>query len=311
MALTYSDLDAAARKKYIPTLIDQIFIANALLVKLLAKTQIIFDSGTKIVQPLLYGQLAGGSYKGLDTFDISYKQTQTMGEWDWKNIYVNVTIPGDDIAKTEGDEKIIGLLQSKMETATMTMNELLSNMLFGDGTGNSSKDFDGLLNAIDSTTYTTYGGVDASTNTWWAAQIDSTGGAVTLDAINSMLGSCTIGQKKPDLAFTTQTIYDKVWARVQPQQRFLDGKSALAQVGFPGINFNGHCEIIVDNHVPTGYMFFLNTDFWKFVLNRNKNFQWTAEKTPTNQDAYVRQLLTMGNLICQQRRVQGVMTGLT
>lgn len=86
MALTYSDLDAAARKKYIPTLIDQIFIANALLVKLLAKTQIIFDSGTKIVQPLLYGQLAGGSYKGLDTFDISYKQTQTMGEWDWKNV---------------------------------------------------------------------------------------------------------------------------------------------------------------------------------------------------------------------------------
>ncbi|MBU2051529.1 MAG: phage major capsid protein, partial [Gammaproteobacteria bacterium] len=164
MALTYSDLDAAARKKYIPTLIDQIFIGNALLVKLLAKTQIIFDSGLKIVQPLLYGQLAGGSYKGLDAFDISYKQTQTMGEWDWKNIYVNVTIPGDDIAKTEGDEKVVGLLQSKMETATMTMNELLSNMLFGDGTGNSSKDFDGLLNAIDSTTYASYGGVS---ETWW------------------------------------------------------------------------------------------------------------------------------------------------
>lgn len=311
MALTYGDLDAAARKKYIPTLIDQIFIGNALLVKLLAKTQIIFDSGLKIVQPLLYGQLAGGSYKGLDTFDISYKQTQTMGEWDWKNVYVNVTIPGDDIAKTEGDEKIIGILQSKMETATMTMNELLSNMLFGDGTGNSSKDFDGLLNAIDSTTYTSYGGVDSATNTWWTAQIDSTGGAITLDAVNSMIGSCTIGQKKPDLMFTTQTLYDKLWARVQPQQRFLDGKSALAQVGFSGINFNGHCEIIVDNHVPSGYVFVLNTDFWKLVLNRNKNFQWTAEKTPTNQDAYVRQLLTMGNLICQQRRVQGVMTGLT
>jgi hypothetical protein len=304
-------MDAAVRKKYIPTLIDQIFVGNALLVKLLAKSQIIFDSGSKIVQPVLYGQLAGGSYMGLDAFDISYKQTQTMAEWDWKAVYVNVTIPGTDIAKTEGDEKVIGLLQSKMETATMTMNELLSNMIFGDGTGNVSKDFDGLLNAIDSTTYASYGGISGATDTWWTAQIDSTGGAVTLDAINSMIGSCTIGQKKPDLIFTTQTLYDKVWARVQPQQRFLDSKSSLAQVGFTGINFNGHADMIVDNHCPAGYMFFLNTDFWKFVFNRHKNFDWTAEKTPTNQDAYVRQLLTMGNLICQQRRVQGIMTGLT
>jgi hypothetical protein len=248
----------------------------------------------------------------LDTFDISYKQTQTLAEWDWKNLYVNITIPGDDIAKSEGDEKIIGLLQSKMETATMTMNEILSVMLFGDGTGNAYKDFDGLLNAIDDgTTYTTYGGIDRTVNTWLKSQLDSTGGATTLDAINAMIGKCTIGQKKPDLIFTTQTIYDKVWSRVQPQQRFLDGKSALAQVGFTGINFNGHADMIVDNHCPTGYMFFLNTDYWKLVLNRNKNFQWTSEKVPTNQDAYVRQLLTMGNLICQQPRVQGVLSGLT
>ena len=312
MALTYGDLDAAARKKYIPTLIDQVFIANALLVKLLAKTQIIFDSGLKIVQPVLYGKLAGGSYKGLDPFDIGYKQTQTMAEWDWKNVYVNITIPGDDIAKTEGDEKVIGILQSKMETATMTMNDILSEMLFSDGTGNGNKDFDGLLNGIDSgTTYGTYGGIDRTTNSWWAANVNTTGGAVTLSAINEMIGSCTIGQKKPDLIFTTQTIFDKVWARVQPQQRFLDSKSPLAQVGFTGINFNSHADLIVDNHCPSGYMFFLNTDFWKFVINRNKNFQWTPEKTPTNQDAYVRQLLTMGNFICQQCRVQGVMTGLS
>ena len=77
MALTYADLDAAVRKKFLPTLIEQIFIANALLVKMMAKSQIIFDSGLKIAQPVLYGQLAGGSYRGLDTFDTSYKQTQT------------------------------------------------------------------------------------------------------------------------------------------------------------------------------------------------------------------------------------------
>ena len=311
MALTYADLDAAVRKKYLPTLIDQIFIGNAMLVKLMAKTQVVFDSGLKIAQPVLYGQLAGGSYFGLDPFDITYKQTQTYAEWDWKALYVNVTIPGTDMARTEGDEKIIGLVQSKMETATMTMNELLSNMLFGDGTGNSTKDFDGLANAIDGTTYDSYGGIARASNAWWGGQIDSTGGAVTLDAIQNMIGLCTIGSKKPDLAFTTQTIFNKLWARVQPQQRFLDGKSELAKVGFSGINFNGHMEIIVDNHCPAGTLYMLNTDYWKLILNRQRNFYWTTEKTPTDQDAYVRQLLTMGNLICVQPRVQGVMSGLT
>jgi hypothetical protein len=312
MALTYADIDAAVRKKYLPTLVDQVFISNALLVKLMATTQVVFDSGLKIAQPVLYGQLAGGSYKGLDPFDISYKQTQTYAEWDWKNLYVNVTIAGDDMAKTEGDEKIIGLVQSKMETASLTMNELLSKMFFGDGTGNASKDFDGLLNAIDSgSTYSTYGGIDRSTNSWWGSQLDSTGGAITLGAVQNMIGLCTVGTKKPNLAFTTQALFDKLWARVQPQQRFLDGKSDIAKVGFTGINFNNHMEIIVDNHCPSGTMFLLNTEYWKLVLNRSRNFYWTAEKTPTDQDAYVRQLLTMGNLICTQPRVQGVLSGLT
>ncbi len=81
MALTYDDLDTAARKKFIPVLVDQIFISNALLAKLMAKSQIVFDSGLKIAQPVLYGMLAGGSFWGLDTFDISERKIQTYAEW--------------------------------------------------------------------------------------------------------------------------------------------------------------------------------------------------------------------------------------
>jgi len=201
----------------LPKLVEQIFIGNALLTKILSKRQVTFNSGLKIAQPVVYGRLAGGSFKGLDPFDISYKETQSYAEWDWKSTYVNVTIPGDDLAKSEGDEKIVGLVQSKMETATMSMHEDIENMFFGDGTGNSSKDFDGLKNAIDNgTLYGTYGGIAsrATTNNWWAAQMETTGGALTLDAINTMLGLCTVANKKPDLIITTQTLYDKAWARV-------------------------------------------------------------------------------------------------
>jgi len=312
MALTYDDLDAAAYKKFLPKAIEQIFIGNAVLTKLMASSQVVFDSGLKIAQPVVYGKLASGSYSGLDTFDISVKQTQTYAEWSWKNHYVNITLAGDDLAKTEGDEKIIGLLASKMETAVLTCHDDFATMFFGDGTGNSSKDFDGFLNgADDGTLYDSYGGITRSTETWWKGYVDSTGGAVTIDALNSDIGAVIIGPKKPNLAFTTQTIYDKIWARVQPQQRFLGEKSVLAQVGFSGINFNGHCEIIVDNHCPSGYIFFINTDYWKLVLNRKRNFYWTNEKNPIDADGYVRQLLTMGNLITIQPRASAIAYGLT
>jgi len=135
MALTYNDLDTAVSTRFLPKAIEQIFISNAVLTKLLAKGQVVFDGGRDIAQPIIYGKLAGGSYKGMDPFDITYKQTQTYGVWDWKSYYVNVTIPGDDLAKTEGDEKIIGLLSSKMETATLTAHDDLATMFFSDGTG--------------------------------------------------------------------------------------------------------------------------------------------------------------------------------
>ena len=197
------------------------------------------------------------------------------------------------------------------------MNEDLATYIAGDGTGNAGKDFDGILNAIDDgTTYATYGGITrtSSANTWWNANVDATGGAVTLDVINTMIGSCTIGEKKPDLILTTQTLFNKVWSRVQPQQRFMapSGKNAdFASVGFSGIEFNGHAAMMVDNHIPSGYMFFLNTDFWKMVINKNRNFYWTNEKNPSDADAYVRQLLLMGNFICQAPRLQGMLSGLT
>jgi hypothetical protein len=255
MALSYNDLDVAVRKKYLPELQEQIFISNAFLARLLAKSKIVFDSGLKIVQPVIYKMLPGGSYFGMDTFDIGYQQTQTQAEWLWKALYVNVTIPGTDLAIAEGDEKIMGLLESKMETASMTMDELLSAMLFTDGTGNNNKDFDGLANAVDDgTNYDIYGNLERTTDaTWWKAQYNATGGPVTVDIINQMIGLCTIGKRKPDLAVTCQAIYDKIWARVQPQQRFFaeHGSNAdLASVGFSGIEFNGHMALVVDNHCP-------------------------------------------------------------
>lgn len=313
MAFTFTEIDAHVRAKYIPTLVDQVFITDPFLLKMLSQNQVKFDSGVDIRQPVIIGKLNGGAYKGLDKFNISAIETDNMAKWEWKGVYVNVTLTGDDLDKVEGDEKIISLVQSKMENARMTMNDMLSTMLFGTATS-TDKEFEGLTTALDSGTYATYGNISKSDVPEWISGGDqgpnTTGGAATLSMIKKSMGYATFGTEKPDLIITTQTIYDSLWAQVQPYQRKLSESTTLGKFGYSGIQIDD-CQILVDRHCPSGYVYGLNTKYWKLIIHKKKAFKWTDEKVPIDADAYVRQLLVKGNFICTSRRMQFLITNVT
>lgn len=307
---TYDEIDAHVRDKYIPVLIDQVYFTFPLFVRLTSKSRVVYDSGDKIDQPVLYGDLPGGSYSGLDTFDVSTRQTTTLAKWDWKFYYTDVTIDGPTMLKTKGTEKVLNIVESKMENASKTMKKLLTQDIFGDGTGNNSKAMDGLLNAIATTG--TYGEINKANFDWWQGNYDSTGGAFSLNMVQTQCGNATDGNIKPDMIITTQTIWNKFWARVQPAQRYISSKrnADLAQIGFSGIEFND-AVVIVDKYCPSGYIFILNTDFWKLVVHRDRDMDWTPPKTPLDQDAYVRQVLWAGNLVCQAPRWEAMISSVT
>ena len=124
------------------------------------------------------------------------------------------------------------------------------------------------------------------------------------------MGDAQYGTEVPDLCFTTQDIYDALWAQVQPSQRALNDNTVLARVGFKGIEIDG-MQILVDRHCPSGYMFGLNTDYFKFVIHKKKNFVWTENKKLIDADAYVRQLLVKGNIFTSARRYHFKASGLT
>ena len=192
----------------------------------------------------------------------------------------------------------------------MTMNDMLSTMLFGDGTGNSSKDFEGLTNAMNSTTYTTYGTLAVADVPEWIASVNTTGGAVTLSMIKTAIGNVTYGTERPDLIITTQGVYDSLWAQCQPYQRKLSENTTLGKFGFTGLQVDD-TQIITDRHCPSGYVYGINTKYWKLIIHKKKAFKWTEEKSPIDADAYVRQLLLKGNFICTSRRMQFLITNVT
>ena len=59
--------------------------------------------------------------------------------------------------------------------------------------------------------------------------------------------------------------------------------------------------------IPDGHMYFLNTEYLKLVVHQDANMTQMAEKSILDQDAVVITLLWMGNLVCSNRALQGVL----
>uniref|UniRef100_A0A6M3INJ3 Putative capsid protein n=1 Tax=viral metagenome TaxID=1070528 RepID=A0A6M3INJ3_9ZZZZ len=306
MALTYSELDAHVREKYIPVLQDAYYYSTPLMAQLMAKSKVVFDSGAKIDIPVLYGELPSGWYTGLDTFDISKVETTTLAKFAWKQMYVDVTLDGTTELQVEGDEKVLSIIETKMENALKTFSKQFSQAIYAD---QGTKAIRPMTEALATTG--TYGEISKTTYSWWRGQVNSTGGAYDHDMAQSMYGDCSDGATQPDLIITTQDIFDKIWLRVQPLQRGnLENTPGLAKVGYTGIAFN-KATIVVDNYCPSGYIFFLNTNFWKLVVHKKRNMHWTDSKVPLNQDAWVRQLLWAGALCCAAPRWNGYISSVS
>lgn len=313
-----ADVASAAVDSYLPGLIDLVFNSNPLWVRLAARERIILDGGDRIRQPILYAGTTTGSYSGLDTFDTTRAETKTVMEFDWSQYYSNLTIDGRTLIKTSGSgTRVLDLVEAELETCRLSLADRLGTDLFLDGTGNAGKNLLGLIAAVDDgTNVVSYGGIPRLANDPQGRAVrgvlDTTGGALSLALVNTVMGRATIQPHRPDLIVTTQALWDRFWERVQPQQREPSGPGFddLARIGFTAINFNG-AAVVVDSHCASGNLWQLNTDFFKLAVHRDRDFVFTGFQKSTNQDALVGQILWAGQLVCQSPRLSARMTGLS
>lgn len=203
---------------------------------------------------------------------------------------------------------MIRLLESKATQAEMSLRDTLSVDAFSDGTGNSSKTLTG-LQAIVSTT-TTLGGLNPTTYTWWQSTVTS-GGSFAAQGVSDMrttYNSLSYGNDKPDFIVTDQTTFEYYEAALQPQERYVNTKAADA--GFMNLTFKG-VPITFDRDCTSGYMYMLNSRYLSFTTHRDADFSTGPFVTPVGQDVSTAMILFQGNLTTNNRRMQGVITGIT
>lgn len=296
----------------LPRLTENFFGTNAFVQRLLQRasageTTVKYRGGAEIRSTILYNGLPSASYGKGDTFVTNFTEFVTDLQFQWKRMATVINVDHLDVRKNMGSAaQIMDYVEVLAKNAVMSLKNEMGTELFGDGTGNSSKNWDGLLNAIDDgSTYTTYGGITRSSTTGdpgnaIKAYFNSTATTFSLSDVNTAYGNVRFDDAKVDLIVTTQTLWNKFWERVQPSDRNAPGP--LREVGFETIRFNG-AEVVVDSHCPANSIFGLNTAFIELWLMEGCDFVRRGEQFGPNgfpvfnQDAYVDQLIAYGNFI--------------
>lgn len=303
---------------------DGFFLDTPLTARLLEKDNVLLDGGAYVRQPFVYAGVGGGSHATGQAYDTSLKQVLSYMLFPWTELYAPLTYDEIEQAKNEGAAAIIDYALAIAEVAELTLKETFGIQIFNTSP-NLPVDLQSLTTALVAyNSSSVYGGLTADTSAQGLVlapnvtnRINTTGGPFSFDMLQNTVGACTYGKIKPDLIVTTQTIMNKMILRSIPAQRFTN-EDRVRNFGADGINYNGS-EVLVDQECNSGYIYVLNTRFWKMVLDRGRSFirrsrdyGLTGRGFPIYNDSMsTDQLVCMCQLVANATRYSGYISNVT
>ena len=278
------------------------------------------DGGLTIVAPLDYANnTTYQRYSGYDVLNIGASDVISAAEYQWRQIALNVVASGLELRTNSGGAKIINLVKARMKNAMRTFKNNFSADLYSDGT--LPNQIGGLQVLVSDAGTGTVGGIDSSTWTFWRSQVQSaaaplqggagiTPGPTTMESLILPLWLQLVrGDDKPDLIVSSNdyfTFYEQ--SQTSIKRYTSDGRAGKADGGFVELKYK-NADVIFDggSGIPNAHMYFLNTDYLELVVHTDADLAVMDEMKPYNQDAAVVPVLWMGNLVCSNRSLQGVL----
>lgn len=270
--------------------------------------------GRTITAPIMIGEenVNFQWYVGREGLNVAGQEVLTSAEFPWKQYACGVSISGLEMLMNDGPEQVISMMKSRVQHAEKTIVNQLHKSGHGDGTANGGKEFGGLALLISETAGATVAGINSGVSTWWDNQRKVLGGAPAANTIYANMLDLYLrtsrGMDKPNLIISDNSFYAVYSAGLQAQQRFMDGK--LASAGFQNILFE-NTPVVTDGgiggYAPTG-MKFINLDTVEIVMHRKRNnVVLGGPRRPLTEDSDTVVIAGMGNWLCDNRMLNGVM----
>ena len=293
--------------------------------------------------------ITGTSFAGFDTFSTSATDNRVNLEYVPKFYQMTVALPLDELSANATEEKVIDLAKIELSSTAQDMADDIGTIFYGDGTGNSSKDFLGLEAIVDDTTnVTTIGTLSRSTYTTLKSTVTASSGTLSLAKMSTLYNAAASGSQTPTLGLTTEAVFALYEQLLQPQERIAktvgtmkdsglrglnSGTGNIGGTGFTGLFYKGF-PILADEKSTSGILYFVNEDFIDFyalpvakttpIKYRSQDiegndysdveglgFSWSDWVQPTNAAAIVGHIYLGGELVSNNFKRHAKLTGIT
>jgi hypothetical protein len=286
------------------------------------------QGGLKMIEPLRYSLGSTQAWSGYDSLDAQPVDGITAAEYTLKNIATPITISDDEKDQNRGKAQIISLLETKRDGAVLTHADWQEQTFFLDGLGNGGKDPNGLQNLIecDVATATTVaaalvgsgsvGGITrSSTYTFWQNYCakgtkTTTAGDNLLQAMRNMWFATRRGEDKCDLIVTTDAVAALYETLTVGYMQWTPGQKPDMGIDESDLVFK-KAPIKTSYYCPSGYMYFLNTNYLYPRFHADWQNVTTEFKRPTKQMATIGFLVSKYNTVITNSNRQGVIGAIT
>lgn len=293
--------------------VDQIFNATPFYKWLKGKGGIQYDGngGRYLEVPLSYArnETVTSLAKG-DTVSLNDTKFLTVAQNQWKYVAGNITRYFTDDQQNKGPQAQMNLANMKIDNLRNSLTDRFEEYMFSDGTGNSSKDPNGIRTYIVSSPTTgTVSNIDSATNSWWRnKQKTATGAASTylLSDMRTLYNNCSLGQgvDAPDVIFCDQTsheLFEDETQEIKIIQNSNDGDPMMQTVRFKGV------PVYWSGQAPSGKMYMLNSKYISLKIDPDVNFTMTEWKTVANSLDRYAQIVVKCEFVTNRRASLGVL----
>jgi len=275
----------------------------------------------------------GGSFSGFDTLPTAQEDTRikmTVGVAEYSS--APLTFSGVQLAVNKGPEAYINLMADEFQFSGKDLSDKIGDTIYLDGTGNSSKDINGLVYHVDDgTNVTNYQNQSRTTYPNLNATLTTQSGGFSFSDLATDTDASQIGDDSPTIMITTPAVFSIIERLVTPTLNVNYGTAPVTGANTGGTNGIGlslganrlwwrGMPIVADEKCPSGNIFTLNEnhlflytlDYTSEVVESTKEgFAFTGFKKGQNQNAVVGHLLFAGQLVGDSPRTMARRTGVT
>ena len=338
LTLSYGDLLTTTMFNYRNTFYDNIFNAIPVFVMLRNKKRT-EQGGERIAIPLAISMnTTFKSMTGYDPIDTTPQENLTTVFSNWKEFAGSIGISRREENMNRGKFQIINMLSAKTQVAEMSAAESLSIQVVGTiATTDPTLDLSPLTYLVqaDPTASKSVQELNQSTYAVWQNQYrdgtaaSDTSWAAFLKGMEHLYNSCSKGggagkRSTPNWIVCDQDYYETYIAACRDKTRIIKYDETIANLGFGGAKFR-NAILTWDEHLPdinsgtsmtidtiASYTrtycnaIYLNTEFLEYVVMAGSDLDVGPFIKPENQVARTAIIYNMANVVCTNRRKQGV-----